>query len=309
MMEPNHTERSFPRPLDSVALARLQLRLGRAPSAPWMHSEVARRMAERLPVIRLQPQQLIDWGAHLGASRDLLARAYPKATVLAVESDSPRRAATATAPPAPWWSPRHWSAAAATAEVCLEADVSAASAQLVWSNMGLHGALDPQRVMAQWHRALQREGFVMFSTFGPGTFERLRQLYRHRGWGVPHAPFVDMHDLGDMLVHAGFADPVMDQEQVTLTWPHATAMLAELRQLGANLDPGRFAGLRTPRWQRQLSDALAETAGADGRPSMGFEVVYGHAFRPEPRWPLGAETRVPLDELRLSARSTRRGSS
>lgn len=299
------SERSAPRPLDTVALARVQQRLNRAYSAPWLHGEVARRMAERLPVIRLQPQQLIDWGAHLGASRDLLEHAYPRATVLAVESDDTRRAATAAALQPPWWSPRRWTPGRTA--VCLEAEVVAGSAQLVWCNMGLHGVWDPQAVMAQWHRTLQRDGFVMFSTLGPGTLEGLRDLYRRQGWGVPHAPFVDMHDLGDMLVAAGFADPVMDQEQVTLTWPSATALLAELRQLGGNVARDRWPGLRTPRWQRQLADSLTAGAGADGRPSLSFEVVYGHAFRPEPKWPLGAETRVPLDELRASVRAARRG--
>jgi len=303
------SERSAARPLDPVALARVRQRLNRASSAPWLHGEVARRMAERLPVIRLQPQQLIDWGAHLGASRDLLERAYPRATVLAVESDDYRRAATAAALQPPWWSPRRWTPG--QTKVCLEAEVSAGSAQLVWCNMGLHGVLEPQAVMAQWHRALQRDGFLMFSTLGPGTLEGLRDLYRRQGWGAPHAPFVDMHDLGDMLVEAGFADPVMDQEQVTLSWPNATALLSELRQLGGNVARDRWAGLRTPRWQRQFGDGLTAGAGAgagaDGRPSLNFEVVYGHAFRPEPKWPLGAETRVPLDELRASMRAVRRG--
>ena len=65
-----------------------------------------------------------------------------------------------------------------------------------------------------------------------------------------------MHDLGDMLVEAGFADPVMDQETITLTWPSGEALLAELRQLGGNVDPRRFAGLRTPRWRSRLAEAL-----------------------------------------------------
>lgn len=293
--------RSARRPLDPVALARVQARMNRSEATPWLHAEVARRMAERLPVIRLQPQQIIDWGAHLGASRALLEQAYRRAAVTAVEADPARRAATAQALQPAWWSPRRW--AGGPAPVCVEADVAAGSAQLLWSNMGLHGALDPQAVMLQWHRVLQTDGFLMFSTLGPGTLEGLRELYRQCGWGVPHAPFVDMHDLGDMLVQAGFADPVMDQEQITLTWPSPMALLAELRQLGGNVDPRRFAGLRTPRWQQRLCDVLGARADATGRPAVGFEVVYGHAFRPAPKWRLGAETRVPLDELRASVRA------
>ena len=46
-----------------------------------------------------------------------------------------------------------------------------------------------------------------------------------------------MHDLGDMLVHAGFADPVMDQETLTLQLGDAEALLAELRSSAATPRP------------------------------------------------------------------------
>ena len=92
------------------------------------------------------------------------------------------------------------------------ADLQAGAAQLLWANMGLHGAADPQALMRQWQRALAVDGFLMFSTLGPGSLTALQTLYRDQGWAPPFAPFVDMHDLGDMLVEAGFADPVMDQE-------------------------------------------------------------------------------------------------
>ena len=296
-------ERSARRPLDAAALARVLHRMLHAPAAPWLHGEVARRMAERLPVIRLRPEQLIDWGAFLGASRPLLAAVYPQARVLAVETDAARRDATAAALRAPWWSPRSWAGAAAT--VLTESELHEGQGQLLWSNMGLHGVQDPQAVMAAWHRALQVDGFLMFSTLGPGSLEGLRALYAARGWPPPHAPFVDMHDLGDMLVQAGFADPVMDQETLTLTWPSGEALLAELRQLGGNVDPHRFAGLRTPRWRHRLAAALESLAGPDGRPRLAFEVVYGHAFRAAPRPRLAAETAVAVDDMRAMVRAGR----
>ena len=297
-------ERSARRPIDPAALAQVLRRLQRAPTAPWLHGEVARRMAERLAVIRLQPGIVIDWGAFLGTSRALLIAAYPQARVLAVETEPARRDATLAALAAPWWSPRRW--AERPAAVVTEAELGAGQGQLLWSNMGLHGAIDPQAVMAAWHRALQPGGFLMFSTLGPGSLEGLRSLYGARGWPPPHAPFVDMHDLGDMLVAAGFADPVMDQETVTLTWPSGAALLTELRQLGANVDPRRFAGLRTPRWRRRLAEALEAQAGADGRPRLAFEVVYGHAFRVAPRPRVAAETAVAVDDMRAMVRAGRR---
>jgi malonyl-CoA O-methyltransferase len=115
-----------------------------------------------------------------------------------------------------------------------------------------------------------------------------------------------MHDLGDMLVGAGFAEPVMDQESLRLTWATPAALLAELRGLGINADLSRHAGLRTPRWRARLESALAERAGADGRIGLEFELVYGHAFKPPPRLRVAGQTQVSVDELQRMARAGRR---
>lgn len=291
------------RPLDVTALARVQRRLQAAPEAPWLHAEVARRMAVRLPIVKLQPALVIDWGAFLGASDELLTSTYPKARRLAVEADGPRRDATATTLARPWWSPQRWTGIAAQALTAEE--LQPGVAQLLWSNMGLHGAADPQALMRQWHRALATDGFLMFSTLGPGSLTALQAIYRSEGWAPPFAPFVDMHDLGDMLVEAGFAGPVMDQEMVTLTWASPEALLAELRQLGGNVAAGRHAGLRTPRWRNRLHHVLAATAGPDGRVALGFEIVYGHAFRPLPRPRVAAVTELTLEDMRTMARAGR----
>ena len=303
-MASNAPPRSARRALDATALARVQQRLNGASAAPWLHGEVARRMAQRLLVIRLKPRRVIDWGAHLGASRELLAQAYPQARLLAVEPDEPRRAATEAALRRPWWPPSRWAVAAP--EAVLESALVAGQGQLLWANMALHGALDPQAVMVQWRCALEVDGFLMFSTLGPGTLQGLRDVYAQQGWPVPHAPFVDMHDLGDMLLEAGFADPVMDQEQLTLTWPSAEALLAELRQLGGNVDPQRMPGLRTPRWRQHLCELLGARADAGGRVHQVFEVVYGHAVCAAPRHLLAAQTLVPLEDLRAMVRARRR---
>ena len=297
-------ERSTRRPLAAVALARVTQRLLRAHAPPGLHGEVARRMAARLPLIRMRPERVIDWGSFIGASHALLARAYPQARLVAVEPDAARRDATAAALAPPRWSPQRWFSGAPQALAA--DDVCAGQCDLLWANMSLHGVLDPPAVMRQWHQALRVDGFLMFSTLGPGTLAGLSQIYAACGWPPALAPFVDMHDLGDMLMAAGFADPVMDQEQITLTWPTPQAALAELRLLGGNVDPGRWPGLRTVRWREQLCTLLAASAGGAGRVALGFEVVYGHAFKAPPRPRAGHETAVPLDEMRAMARAGRR---
>jgi malonyl-CoA O-methyltransferase len=286
------------RAIDAAALARAAARQATAAEPPWLHGEVARRMGERLPVVKLKPTLLIDWWSHAGASRTLLRRAYPKARLLRVEPVS-------TTQPSGGWLSRAWRGPAP-----VEAGaVQPGAAQLVWANMMLHAVPDPGASIAQWRRALTVDGFLMFSTLGPASLAPLREIYRDAGWGPAHAPFVDMHDLGDMLVGAGFADPVMDQEMLTLTWATPAALLAELRGLGINADPARHAGLRTPRWRRRLEAALAERAGADGRCALPFEIVYGHAFNPAPRARVAAETRLAPDELQRMARAGRRDGS
>ena len=305
MASPEPGASASTRPLDAMALQRVMRRMQQASSPPWLHGEVARRMAERLPIVKLQPARIVDWGHYLGASAKPLQRAYPQAQLLAVERDAARRDASAALLQTPWWSPRRWSG---TAPMALsEAEVQDGQGELLWANMALQGVADPQAVMVQWQRALAVDGFLMFSTLGPGSLTLLRDLYADQGWLAPFAPFVDMHDLGDMLLHAGFADPVMDQEQITLSYTSAEALLVELRTLGGNVAAQRAPGLRTPRWRERLVRRLESRADAQGRIALGFELVYGHAFKPPPRPRLAAETSVPLEDLRAMVRSGRRG--
>jgi len=295
------------RPVQAEALAQITRRMGRAAEAPWLHGEVARRMADRLGLIRLQPRTLVDWCSFNGASQDLLSQAYPRAQVQRVEADAAllQRGRARSESESRWWSPRRW--AGANAAWVAPTQLAAGGVELLWANMMLHQTEDPLAMMQQWQRALAVDGFLMFSTLGPGTLQGLRAVYARLGWPAPHAPFVDMHDLGDMLVQAGFADPVMDQEVLTLTWPDAEALLRELRSLGGNADPGRCAGLRTPRWRRRLCAELQQQLpGSDGRLRLDFELVYGHAFRAAPKPRVAAETSVALDEMRAMVRSGRR---
>jgi malonyl-CoA O-methyltransferase len=277
------------------AAQRMRARLARAANAPWLHTEVARRMAERLPIIRQPPQRWLDWWAHGGGGAAAVRAAYPQAQRTAVEPDEALRARSAAQLP-PWWSRRRWGPQAET--VLLPASVVAASADMLWANMMLHGCADIAGVFAQWHRALAADGFVMFSTLGPGTLPELRLLYQREGWGPAFYPFADMHDLGDLLVHTGFSDPVMDQEQLTLTWSSPRAALHELRTLGGNLHAARLAGLRTPRWRQRLLEQLQRRGDADGRIALSFEIVYGHAVRPRAQARAAPVSTVSLQDLR-----------
>ena len=293
------------RRLDPIAVQAALRRLHRAAQPPWLHGEVARRMAEKLQLILLQPDLVLDWWSTQGAADALLAQAYPQARRVRVEPDAAWLARSREQARRPWWSALRRSAGAV--EVVAEADDIAPGAGLIWSNMALHAVVDPIPLFERWQRLLRVDGFVMFSCLGPGTLRELRALYQRLGWPAPTPGFIDMHDLGDMLVHAGFADPVMDQETLTLRWDNPGALLAELHSLGGNTAPDRIKGLRTPRWRARLERELESIAAPDGTLGLSFEVAYGHAFKAPPRLRPGEATTVSLDDMRAMVRSGHAG--
>ena len=182
---------------------------------------------------------------------------------------------------------------------------------MLWANMALHTSDDPSALLQKWHQLLAVDGFLMFSCLGPDTLRELALLYQSQGWPPASHAFTDMHDWGDMLVHAGFAEPVMDMERITLTYANADSLLAECRMLGRNLHQERFSGLRGKSWLAQLKRlllALGKT-DADGRLTLTVEVIYGHALKPLPRLKVQSESSLSLDDMRAILGKTLGGRS
>ncbi len=292
------------RSIDEAAVATVQRRLARLSAPPWLHADIASRMAERLLLFKTAPRRIVDWSSFLGASAQRLTATFPDAALIAVEPSDRLVDRSRVLLRAPWWTPRRWTAPAA--EVILASATPPGEAQLVWANMVLHGVTDPPALMQRWQRMLSPGGFVMFSCLGPDTVRELTSAYARLQWPAPTIAFVDMHDLGDMLVHAGFADPVMDQERLTVHWNSAASLCKDLRQLGGNVSPDRYPGLRTPRWRAALYAALEPLRDSSGRYALTFEIVYGHAFKAEVIASAPAETQVPLEEMRRLLRSGRK---
>jgi len=289
-----------PQSVDAAAVAHQATRLARAAAAPWLHDEVAARMVERLAVIRMQPTRVLQWAGWLGASAGPLAAAYPQAELISVE---PLPALAARAAARDWRQRLRLKRAPA---VLAPAEVAPGQAQLVWANMVLHAAPDLPALLAQWHAALSVDGFVMFSCLGPDSFVELRALYAQHGWPRPAPEWWDMHDVGDLLVQAGFQDPVMDQERIVLRWGSPEALLRDLRALGGNLAPARFAGLRGRAWHAALLKALEGLRDDAGRLALTLELVQGHAFKPQPRLALQKRTEISLERMREMVRAPRK---
>lgn len=295
----------LPPTIDPVAARRWH---ARAPAlSPWLHEEVARRMEERLAWIRQAPPSWCHWDPVRGglAGHALLRERYPDARCT-VHETAPHLQALAREALAPaWWRAERWNRAALRFE-----PPEPGSVHMLWANMALHSAADPRALIADWQRALDVDGQVMFSCFGPDTLRELRAVYAAQGWPAPSHAFTDMHDWGDMLIEAGFAEPVMDMERITLSFATPERLLKELRELGANLHPGRFPALRGRHWRAQLHDALAVglAQSADGQLVVSFEIVYGHAFKAAPRVSVAAQSSVSLDQMRSMLRSNKASS-
>ena len=277
-----------PPTIDPQAAQRWQ-KMPPSPS-PWLHEEVARRMEERLEWIKLQPKNWAHWEPVRGGlqAHGLLSRRYPDAGCFVTETQEARAEYAAKTIAVSWWHPARWTAKPTRFEMPANGAV-----QMLWANMALHMAADPQALISHWHRTLAVDGFVMFSCLGPDTLKELRGLYQALGWPAPSHEFTDMHDWGDMLAGAGFAEPVMDMERITLTFETPQRLLEELRGLGRNLQPQRFAGLRGRQWRDQLHQALSDVPL-----QLTFEVIYGHAFKPKPRLDMRPETVMSLEQMR-----------
>jgi malonyl-CoA O-methyltransferase len=270
-------------------------------ASAWLHEEVARRMEQRLDWIVRQPERWLHWEPVRGGlqAQRLLARRYPRAACLVQAEEPAERRLAEQAAAIAWWQPRRWWSHR-------QAAAAAAPVDLLWANMSLHMVADPQRLIRQWHDALAVDGVLMFSCLGPDSLRELRALYAAQGWPAPAHEFTDMHDWGDMLVEAGLAEPVMDMERIELTFDSPQRLLQELRELGRNLHPARFAALRGCGWRDRLHTALQTLADpADGRLRLTFEVIYGHAWRPQRRLAVAAETALSLDEMRGALRRGR----
>jgi malonyl-CoA O-methyltransferase len=156
--------------------------------------------------------------------------------------------------------------------------VAANSLGLIWSNLMLHWLDDPLPALRELHRVTETAGLITFSMLGPDTLKEVRRACVDLGIAPPLRRFQDMHDIGDMLVAAGFADPVMDMEMITFTYAGPRGLLRDQRQLGVR--DGLFGRLPWRDWRRVFHHYDAHRS--DGRLPATFEVIYGHAWKPAP---------------------------
>ncbi|NOX76963.1 MAG: malonyl-ACP O-methyltransferase BioC [Gammaproteobacteria bacterium] len=248
-----------------------------------LQREVGNRIIERLDLIRIEPQVILDVGSGTGVFSRTLGKRYKNARVVALDlaPNMLKYARRQTGIIAKWFSKQDY--------VCGDAEqlpLADGSVDLIFSSLALQWCADLDGTFQEFNRVLRPGGLLMFSTFGPDTLKELRHSWQiaDANTGSPHIhvhDFIDMHDVGDALLRTGFADPVMDVENFTLNYPDAYQLMRELKTLGAhNVAHQRGHGL-TGKTRINNMVAAYETLRRNDTLPATYEVVYGHAWKAE----------------------------
>jgi len=214
--------------------------------------EIASRMAEKLEIVRLQPKKI----GHLGElNLSVLSSYYPEADHHCFD---PRFSSNTLAQLFKKITRQHFY------RYQVPSNIGVADFDLLWSNLELHLQNDPVALMKNWNSKLKPEGLMMFSYLGPDTGKELAKLFR-KDCLLRNAGSLDMHDVGDGLMQAGFSEPVMDMEYLTLSYDDPHLLCKEAFNLGLLISP----------------ESVEHLIPAESKLTITLEVVYGHAWAPD----------------------------
>ncbi len=265
-----------------------------------LQREVADRLLERLDLVKLAPERVVDVGAGTGHCSNALSQRYKHSQVIALDI-APAMLRQARGRLSAWtrWRGRQ-------RFVCGDAEalpLADGTCDLLFSNLTLQWCNDLDGVFREFRRVLKPGGLLMFSTFGPDTLKELRESWQAADDGYRHVnTFIDMHDIGDALVRAQLSTPVMDMEYFTLTYPQVQGLMHDLKAMGAhNVNRSRAHGLTGKGRLQAMQRAYERHRDADGLLPATYEVAYGHAWAPEQglqQERRGEETRITLAQVR-----------
>ena len=247
-------------------------------AAAILQRQVREEMLSRLDVVKLQPQVILDAGCGTGHGLYALLKQYKAAKGIALDIAEGMLARTRTLFPIyKFWQsqPRF---------VCADIEtipLATGSVDMVWSNLAMQWCNDLDAALQEFRRVLRPDSLLMFATLGPDTLKELRAAS-----GADHthvSRFIDMHDIGDALVRAGFNAPVLDVEYFELTYDDVMGVMRDLKAIGAhNAAEGRHRGLQGRGFLQQVQ-ARYESFRRDGKLPATYEVIYGHAWKPQAR--------------------------
>lgn len=254
-------------------------------AAAILQKSVREEMLERLDLVSLNPQAILDAGCGTGHGSFALHKRFPQAHIISLDLAMGMLQQTYAQQP----TLQRWMAQLTGKKNLVCADIEALpladnSVDMVWSNLAIQWCNDLDQAFAEIKRVLKPNGLLMFSTFGPDTLKELRIASAENDAMTHVSRFIDMHDIGDAMTRAGFNAPVLDVEHFTLTYGDAKSVMRDLKSIGAhNATAGRARGLVGKGFFAQLAARYEQFRQQDGKLPATFEVVYGHAWAPEQR--------------------------
>jgi len=237
----------------------------------FLQNEIANRLAEKLKVISIKPQTIIDLGSGTGLLSNKTAEIFPNANLICVD-----------------FAQQSLLKNSQKLKVCANAyelPFASNSVDFIVSNLMMQWCPDLKALFNECFRVLKPEGLILFTTFGPDTLKELKRSWSAVDSSAHVNNFIDMHDIGDQMLQSGFQSPIMEMENITLTYEKVLDLMHDLKSIGAQNVSNRSKTL-TGKTKFKKMIEMYESYRSDGKLPATYEVIYGHAWKNEKR--LGA---------------------
>ena len=243
-----------------------------------LQTEVCNRLLEKLEIVKISPQVILDAGTGTGAAIPALFARYKKAHVVTLDLSENMLLKAG----------QHGSFLRSPQAVCGDIErlpFADNSFDLVFSSLSMQWCNDLNAALAEAKRVLKPGGLYVFTTFGPDTLKELRYSWSKVDAANHVNMFVDMHDIGDALLQDGFAEPVMEAEVLTVTYDSVDGLMHDLKAIGANVTASasqaeRAAkGLGGKSMLQTVRQNYEKYRQGNLLPAT-YEVIYGHAWKP-----------------------------
>jgi len=230
----------------------------------FLQNEIASRLSEKLKVISIKPESIIDLGSGTGFLSEKTANIFPDASLICLD-----------------FAQQSLIKNTQKLKVCADAyqlPFKSNSIDFVISNLMMQWCPDLKTLFDECHRVLKPQGLILFTTFGPETLKELK-----RSWSVVDKEahvneFIDMHDIGDQMIQSGFQSPIMEMEKLTLTYEKVLDLMKDLKGIGAQSVENRSKSL-TGKTKFNKMIEMYESYRENGKIPATYEVIYGHAWK------------------------------
>jgi malonyl-CoA O-methyltransferase len=244
-----------------------------------LQNEVCNRLLEKLEVVKITPEFILDAGAGTGKAIPALFNRYKKAQLVALDLSENMLEKSS----------RHGGFFRSPHLVCADIErlpFADDSFDLIFSSLSMQWCNDLDAALLEAKRVLKPGGLFVFSTFGPDTLKELRHSWAQVDEANHVNHFIDMHDIGDALLQGGYAEPVMEAEIMTVTYDSVDAIMHDLKAIGANITASTTSqvssnkGLMGKSVLQTVRRSYESFRRDDVLPAT-YEIIYGHAWKAE----------------------------